>query len=137
MTSTRILGFVGVLLCFLFVSLFFSSPFDASATFPFATNPLWDDSMQPAKSSLTTRLQNFNLSFQTGLGEEAFPTGNAFARIGSDEYWVVTYLTESKEVSALAFVHDVNWIGRLVYFFRFSHIRQCIEHESPVSSSVP
>lgn len=105
------------------LSLFPAWNFDKRVRISQPSNPLWKEQLEPLNSPLTQALENEGLKFSTGRGAEADPDGICFGDFACDEYWVVQYDPESKEVDAYALIIGINWIGHIAAERRFARIR--------------
>lgn len=103
--------------------------FDERVTFKAPSNPLWDEQKRPLSTELTKKLKNEGFRFYTDRGAEADPDGICFGTFGSDEYWVIQYLPETKEVHASAWIVEINWLGHLSAAKRFSELKKTLESD--------
>jgi hypothetical protein len=101
--------------------------FSERIAIPSPVNPLWTDHNQAIASSLTEELKQQGYLFQTDRGAEADPEGICFGHFGSDEYWVIQYHADRKEVDAYAWIIGINWIGHLAAASRFSRLEETLK----------
>jgi hypothetical protein len=111
----------------LLLSLFPVWNFSERIAIPSPVNPLWTDHNQAIASSLTEELKQQGYLFQTDRGAEADPEGICFGHFGSDEYWVIQYHADRKEVDAYAWIIGINWIGHLAAASRFSRLEETLK----------
>jgi hypothetical protein len=111
----------------LLLSLFPVWNFSERIAIPSPVNPLWTDHNQAIASSLTEELKQQGYLFQTDRGAEADPEGICFGHFGSDEYWVIQYHPDRKEVDAYAWIIGINWIGHLAAASRFSRLEETLK----------
>ena len=95
---------------------------------PAPFNPLWTDHNQAISCSLTDELKQQGYIFQTGRGAEADPDGMCFGHFESDEYWVIKYHADRKEVDAYAWIIGINWIGHHAAASRFSQLKKTLQN---------
>jgi hypothetical protein len=101
--------------------------FSERIAIPASSNPLWTHNNQAIASPLTGELRIQGYDFQTDRGAEADPDGICFGDFGSDEYWVIQYNADRKEVDSYAWIIGINWIGHLSAASRFSRLRQTLK----------
>jgi hypothetical protein len=111
----------------LLLSLFPVWNFSERIAIPSPVNPLWTDHNQAIASSLTEELKQQGYLIQTDRGAEADPEGICFGHFGSDEYWVIQYHADRKEVDAYAWIIGINWIGHLAAASRFSRLEETLK----------
>lgn len=109
------------------LSLFPTGNFDERVRIAHSQNPFWNARLVPIDSPLTHALRNEGLTFHTGRGAEAHPDGVCLGDFASDEYWVVQYDPERREVDAYAWIIGIDWIGHIVAERRFSRVRKILQ----------
>ena len=116
---------IGIVAIFI-VSLFPTAPFDATSSFKCRINPLWTGK-QAKDTPLTRALIKAGYRFHTDRGAEADPDGICFGDFGSDEYWVIQYFSDIREVRAYSWILGLNWLGHQDASQRFSELRQMLQ----------
>ena len=101
--------------------------FSERIAIPSSSNPLWTHQNQAITSPLTNELKKEGYQFHTDRGAEADPDGICFGHFGSDEYWVIQYHADRKEVDAYAWIIGINWIGHLSAASRFSRLEASLQ----------
>jgi len=111
----------------LLASLFPTWNFSERIAIPASANPLWTENNREITSPFTDELNQQGYGFERGRGAEADPDGNCFGHFGGDEYWVIQYHADRKEVDAYAWIIGINWIGHLAAASRFSRLEQILQ----------
>lgn len=101
--------------------------FSERIVIPSSSNPLWTHQNQAITSPLTDELKKQGYEFHSNRGAEADPDGICFGHFGSDEYWVILYHADRKEVDVYAWIIGINWIGHLSAASRFSHLKETLQ----------
>ena len=95
--------------------------FDRTLSFDAADNPLWTEQRVARDTALTRALNKEGFTFRTNRGNET-SDGICFGDFRSDEYWVIEYFPEDRQVGAYAWILKINFLGHIAAARRFKRL---------------